>query len=156
MSGLVRLSMSLEKELHDNLERMLKAGRYASRSDLFRDLIRSREVDRQWEQDGDALGTITLVYDHDDRTLARKLTKAQHSHHGAVLATTHVHLDAHLCAEMIMVRGKASEIRELADELGHQKGVLHSALSVSTTGRALRHGHSHGHGHPHPHPHASR
>lgn len=153
MPGLVRLSMSLERDLHDRLERMQKDGRYASRSEFFRDLIRSREVEREWDGNREALGTITLVYDHDDPTISRRLTHVQHHHHGAVLATTHVHLDEHVCAEMIMVKGVASEIRALADELGHQKGVLHSALAVSSTGKALvgkRPPHSHHH-HPHDH-----
>lgn len=158
MPGLVRLSMSLDRELNDRLERMQREGKYASRSDFFRDLIRSREVELAWESDGEALGTITLIYDHDNRTVSRRLTHVQHHHHGAVLATTHVHLDEHVCAEMIMVRGAASEIRRLADELGHQKGVLHSALAVSSTGKALTgkrapHTHHHSHkagGHAHP------
>lgn len=159
MPELVRLSMSLDKALSDRLDAMQRQGNYASRSDFFRDLIRGRMVKESWEGNEEAVGTITLVYDHDDRTISRRLTHVQHHHHGAVLATTHVHLDERLCAEMIMVRGRASEIRELAAELGHQKGILHSALSVSTTGKALRdphdsrhaHDHEHGHGHSHTH-----
>ncbi|NUN49858.1 MAG: nickel-responsive transcriptional regulator NikR [Candidatus Brocadiae bacterium] len=153
MPALVRLSMSLDQSLNDRIDRMMREGRYASRSELFRELVRRRAVEAEWDGNREALGTITLVYDHDNRTLSRKLTRAQHRHHGNVLAATHVHLDRHLCAEMIMVRGKARQIRELADELGHQKGVLHSALSMSSTGKALRAagGDAHGHGHAHPH-----
>lgn len=158
MPELVRLSMSIDKPLSERLEKMQREGNYASRSDFFRDLIRSRMVEESWEGNEEALGTITLIYDHDNRTVSRRLTHVQHHHHGAVLATTHVHLDEHVCAEMIMVRGAASEIRHLADELGHQKGVLHSALAVSSTGKALTgkrppHTHHHSHkagGHAHP------
>ena len=53
------------------------------------------------------------------------------------MATTHVHLTHHLCAEMIMVRGRAEQIRALADALRQLKGVLHATLSMSSTGRAL-------------------
>ena len=42
-----------------------------------------------------------------------------------------------LCAEMIMVRGHAGEIRHLADHLRQQKGVFHAGLSMSTTGTNL-------------------
>jgi len=53
-------------------------------------------------------------------------------------ATTHIHLDEELCAEAIMVRGKASEIKQLADDLRKQKGVLHANLSASSTGKLLK------------------
>jgi CopG family nickel-responsive transcriptional regulator len=66
-----------------------------------------------------------------------KLTKLQHRRHATILATTHVHLDRRLCAEMILAKGSASDIREIADLLRQQKGVLHAALSMSSTGRRL-------------------
>jgi CopG family nickel-responsive transcriptional regulator len=56
---------------------------------------------------------------------------------GRVLATTHVHLDEHLCAEMIMVRGTGEDIRTLADRLRREKGVLHAKLATGTTGKGL-------------------
>jgi len=37
-----------------------------------------------------------------------------------------------------MVRGKASEIKQLADDLRKQKGVLHANLSASSTGKLLK------------------
>ncbi len=137
MPDLVRLSLSLERPLLDRLEGMLRSGRRTNRSEFVRDLIRSRLVEQEWEQGHEVVGTITLVYDHDARQLSQKLTRLQHRHHAVVLATTHVHLDRHLCAEMILARGAASDIREIADLLRQQKGVLHSALSMSSTGKRL-------------------
>ena len=69
--------------------------------------------------------------------LSNSITELQHRHHGAVLATTHLHLDEHICAEMIMIKGRAEQIRNIADQLGRQKGVLHAALSMSSTGKKL-------------------
>jgi CopG family nickel-responsive transcriptional regulator len=48
-----------------------------------------------------------------------------------------VHLDEHLCAEMIMVRGTGEEIQSLADRLQREKGVLHAKLTAGTTGEGL-------------------
>lgn len=138
MADLTRLSFTIEQPLLKKMERLMRRGRFRNRSEFIRDLIRSRLVDSEWEQDAEALGTITLVYDHDTRRLSDKLTSLQHKHHDAVLATTHVHLDNHMCAEMIMVKGRAHTIRELADVLGQQKGVLHAQLSMSSTGKQLR------------------
>jgi CopG family transcriptional regulator, nickel-responsive regulator len=138
MSKLVRLSFSIEETLNRKMGKLLKQGSFTNRSEFIRDLIRSRLVELEWEKDSEALGTITLVYDHHQRQLSDRLTSIQHKHHHEVLATTHVHLDNHMCAEMIMVKGRAKMIRDMADAIGQQKGVLHSSLSMSSTGKQLK------------------
>lgn len=138
MSKLARLSFSIEEDLMRKMSRLMKRGRFNNRSEFIRDLIRSRLVELEWEKDAEAIGTITLVYDHDTRRLSDKLIQLQHKHHNAVLATTHVHLDNHLCAEMIMVKGRAHVIQDLSEVLGQQKGVLHASLSMSSTGKQLK------------------
>jgi len=137
MSELVRLSLSMEQPLLDRLEKMVRRGKYTNRSEFIRDMIRERLVEEEWEKDREAVGTITLVYDHHARQLSGKLTGLQHAHHGEILATTHVHLDSHMCGEMILAKGKASGIRKIADLLRQQKGVLHASLSMSSTGKHL-------------------
>ena len=137
MSELVRLSLSMEQPLMARLEALVRHGKYTNRSEFIRDMIRERLVAEEWEKDREAVGTITLVYDHHARQLSRRLTDLQHEHHGEILATTHVHLDRHMCVEMILAKGKASHIRSIADGLRRQKGVLHASLSMSSTGRHL-------------------
>ncbi len=100
-------------------------------------MIRDKLVEREWEHNQEALGTVTLVYDHHTRGLNEKLNDLQHEYHGAVLFTTHVHLDKHTCAEVIMIRGKAGRIRQIADLLRQQKGVLHASINMSSTGKRL-------------------
>jgi CopG family transcriptional regulator, nickel-responsive regulator len=137
MSDLVRLSISIEKPLHDRLEDLVRRLRYENRSEFIRDLVRSRLVEEEWEGNLEAVATITLVYNHHARRLSDKLTDLQHDHFRSILAVTHVHLDEDRCAEAILVRGKANAIRELAGRLQQQKGVLHAAVSMSTTGKQL-------------------
>ncbi len=137
MSELDRLSFSLERPLATALERLVAESGYSNRSEYIRDMIRDRMVEREWERDEEAVGTITLVYDHHLRRLTERLTELQHEHHDVVMATTHVHLDAHLCVEVILARGRGSAVRRLADTLRQQKGVLHGALTMSSTGRSL-------------------
>lgn len=137
MSNLVRLSFSIEAPLLKQFEKLLKASGAVNRSECVRDLIRSRLVEEAWQRNEEALGTITLIYNHHARLLNERLIEVQHHHHSAILATTHVHLDEDTCAEMIMVKGRASEIRHIADELRRQRGMLHTALSMSSTGKKL-------------------
>jgi CopG family nickel-responsive transcriptional regulator len=137
MPELERLSFSLERPLLARLEKLQRESGYTNRSEFLRDLIRSRLVQRTWERDREAVGTITLVYDHHVRRLGEKLTDLQHDHHEVILATTHVHLDHDRCVEVILVRGRASRIRAIADGLRRHKGVLHAELSMSYAGREL-------------------
>ena len=149
MSDLVRMSITMERELHDRLEEALSAGPAASRSEFIRDLVRERLARDAWKNNEEAVGTITVVYDHEVRELTQKLTHLQHHYHDAILATTHVHLTEELCAEMIMVRGRASEIEALAEGMRAHKGVLHAAVSIGSTGKRLAARRPRRHTHPH-------
>ncbi|HET6430280.1 MAG TPA: nickel-responsive transcriptional regulator NikR [Phycisphaerae bacterium] len=138
MSDLVRFTVSTEKSLFDKLDRLVADSEYSSRSEFIRDLIRRELVDQQWRTAEVLLGTISLLYDHHAAGLSERLTHEQHHSACTVLATTHVHLDEHLCAEMIMVRGPGKEIKSLTDRLRREKGVLHAQLATGSTGRGLR------------------
>ena len=137
MADLERVSFTIEKSLLGRLMRLMRKTKYRNRSEFIRDLVRSRLVEKEWQANEEALGTITLVYNHEQRELAQKLTATQHHHHDEVLATTHVHLNKHTCAEMIMVKGRANVIEHIAEELRKQKGVLHVSVSISSTGKRL-------------------
>ncbi len=137
MSELVRVSISIERSLYQQLEGLVGESGYENRSEFIRDLIREQLVRREWEHDGDVVGTMTLVYNHHTHGLSEKLTDLQHDHHGEILATTHVHLDPHHCVEVTLMRGPARRLQRIADRLRRQKGVLHAALNMSSTGAEL-------------------
>jgi len=139
MSGLIRFGVSLEQRLLTQFDGLLQKKGYGSRSEAIRDLIREDLVKDEWErQDGEAAGAIVLIYDHHHRQLLEKITDIQHDRQGLIISTQHVHLDHHNCLEIIAVKGRAREIKNLADSLRALKGVKHGALSLSTTGKDLR------------------
>ncbi len=137
MSDLVRFSVSVERPLFERLETLVSEGEYTNRSEYVRDLVRERLVQEEWNSDEEAIGTITLVYNHHLRQLSDRLAKVQHHHHRQILAVTHVHLDDDLCVEAILIKAKAHEIRHIANELQREKGVFHAGLTMSTTGKHL-------------------
>jgi CopG family nickel-responsive transcriptional regulator len=138
MSDLVRFGISIDGRLLGRFDELIERKGYVNRSEALRDLIRNTLVDDQWTRgDEEIVGTVTLVYDHHTRDLSDKLTEQQHSHHGSIVSALHVHLDAHHCLEVVVVRGKASAVRALADELIGTKGVKHGKLVTSTTGKDL-------------------
>ena len=137
MTKLVRVSLSLEDSLLDSLSRLVDQSNYDNRSEYIRDLIREQLIREQWAEGTDVVGTITLVYNHHQRTLCEKLIDLQHHCGEHVLASTHVHLSHEICAEMIMLRGKAKGLKKMANSMKKLRGVLHAELSMSTTGEQL-------------------
>ena len=85
----------------------------------------------------DVAGTITLVYDHHTPNLTSKLIRLQHGFQDTILSTQHIHLDHDNCLEVIVVHGKALNVRKLADQLKSTRGVKHCRLTTATTGKNL-------------------
>ena len=138
MAELTRFGISIDDRLLKRFDALIAEKGYGNRSEAIRDLIRGALVEEQWaREDEETVGTVTLVYDHHTRDLSDKLTEQQHSHHNAIISALHVHLDAHNCLEVVVVKGKAREVRRLADELIGTKGVKHGKLVTSTTGKDL-------------------
>src|SRR5512137_468336 len=87
--------------------------------------------------DAEVVGTVTLVYNHHVRDLSDKLTEHQHTYHHQIVSALHVHLDAHNCLEVLVVRGKARDVKRIADGLIGVKGVKHGKLVMTTTAEEL-------------------
>jgi CopG family transcriptional regulator, nickel-responsive regulator len=131
---LKRFSISLEKKLLDNFDDFIGLQRYANRSEAVRDLIRKALVRQEWQADKEVIGVISLVYDHHHHQLQEKITELQHDFHRQIVSTTHIHMDAANCLEVIIVRGKARQVRELAERLTALRGVKDGNLAMSSTG----------------------
>ncbi len=136
--GTVRFGISLDEKLLTSFDQLIEEKSYMNRSEAIRDLIRSALVEeRSSTEEADAVGTVTLVYNHHVRDLSDKLTEQQHSHHDRIISALHVHLDPHNCLEVLVVRGKVRDIKKIADELIGVKGVKHGKLVLTTTGEDL-------------------
>ena len=138
MDELVRFGVSLDRRLLAEFDRHIRRRHYTNRSEALRDLIRDNLVGDEWGGDKETVGTITFVYDHHVRDLTSKLTDIQHDYHGQILSGMHVHLDHNHCLEVLVVRGKGTEIKKVADALVSVKGVKHGKLTMTTTGKSLR------------------
>lgn len=137
MSNLVRFGVSLEKELLKKFDGHIKNRKYTNRSEAIRDLIRDDLVRKEWQDNRDVTGAITLVYDHHTRELVTKILNVQHDYHDYTLSTQHIHLDHAHCLEIIETKGKAKQIEELFGSLKSTRGVKHAGFSMAMLGGAL-------------------
>ncbi len=132
MTDLVRIGVSLEGDLLERFDDLLEERGVANRSEALRDLIRDCLVEAEIDDDVEAMGTLTIIYDHRKRALSKELTSVQHAHGHHVVSSMHVHVDETYCLEVIVLRGLHGEISRLADHMLRTKGVLHGKLVVTS------------------------
>ena len=109
MGETVRFGVSLDSDLLEKFDALCERQGCPSRSEALRDIIRDALVQ-------DSLHSET---------------------HGLIVTTLHVHLDHHNCLEMLVLKGKAGDLRELADQLRSIRGVTHGTFSITTIGADL-------------------
>jgi len=111
MDKVTRIGVSLEPELLEDFDRLVKKKGYTTRSEGIRDLIRAALVEELWgDSEADVVGTITLVFDHSSMVQDR-LMDLQHHHHHNISSTIHIHLSQEQCLEVLVVWGKAMDVQ---------------------------------------------
>ena len=139
MSEIVRFSVSLEADLLEQFDHYCKEQQFATRSEAIRQLLHNTLTAHAWESDWqDAAGTLTLVYDHHRSQLRRHLTQVQHDHVDLVVSTLHAHLTHNLCLEVIVLRGPARRLLEIASRLRGLKGIAKGELVMASAGQQGR------------------
>ncbi len=135
---LKRIGISLEDVLLDQFDDEIERRQWANRSEAVRDLIRDLLVKREWEDgDQETMAVVVLVYDHHTHDLGHKLTHIQHEDHQQVISTMHIHMDEENCLEILILKGKAADIRRTGDRLVGTKGVKLGRFIPTTQGRSL-------------------
>ncbi|WP_297522041.1 nickel-responsive transcriptional regulator NikR [Thermococcus sp.] len=136
--GVVRFGVSVPEELLEKFDRIIEEKGYVNRSEAIRDMMRDFIVRHEWETgNAEVAGTITMLYNHDEAEVVKELLDLQHEYLDEIVSSIHVHMDLHNCLEVVIVKGKASRIKEIADRLLSLKGVKHGKLVMTGTGREL-------------------
>ncbi len=134
---LMRFSVAMPEDLLMRFDRLVGTrGLARNRSEAVRDLVRDALVEAECATPGaEVYGTLTIVYSHHASDLQEKLHQIQHEHFSVIVSTTHVHVDAHMCLEVIIMHGEAALIQSIANMILGTKGVENGRLVVTTTGR---------------------
>ena len=134
MSDLERIGVSLDKDLLAAFDGLIARQGYPSRSEALRDLVRQQLSREQLANpEAEAVAVVFLVYDHHAAKLAEKLIRLQHSHLLHAISSMHVHLDAHDCLEIIVLRGQVGEINRVAERILSMKGVKLGRVNLVDT-----------------------
>jgi CopG family nickel-responsive transcriptional regulator len=125
MAKIIRVGVTFPPDLLKDLDEIIGKMGYESRSKAVQDAVRLFVSERKWlqEDESNQTGILLMVYDHEVRGLESELTEVQHHHSSLISSTMHIHIGEQDCLEAIAVKGKASEIRKLSNELTTKKGV---------------------------------
>ena len=133
MSDIVRFSVSVEEELLEQFDDYCRRQQTATRSEAVRQLIREKLTAEAWQSEShDVAGTLTLVYDHHRPQLQERMMELQHDHTELIVSTLHAHLDHDLCLEVIILRGPAGKLQNIASRLRGLKGIYRGELVMAS------------------------
>ena len=132
MENITRFGVSIEPDLLKKFDKIIKKKGYTNRSEAIRDIIRKNLITEKAEDpNSEAIGTLTMIYDHHAGNLTNKLLDLQHKHHKEILTTTHIHVDHDNCLEVLALKGKIVNIQKLADNIKSLKGIKHGELVIT-------------------------
>jgi len=132
MENITRFGVSVKPDLLKKFDRRIKKEGYTNRSEAIRDIIRRNLImEKNKDPNAEAIGTLTMIYDHHVGSLTDRLLDLQHDHTKEILVTTHVHINHHNCLEVIVLKGKVGTIQKLADKIKALKGIKHGELVIT-------------------------
>ena len=128
-SPVARISVSMPEDLLAELDGMVAARGFESRSQAISEMINLQLLEHK-RQLGDEVmvGTITLLYDRSVRGLQKELADLQCDHIDEVISSLHVHLMGQQMMEVILVQGPATRLQSIANRMTTLRGVVTGRL----------------------------
>jgi len=125
MTKIVRVGVTFPPDLLRDFDEIIGKMGYQNRSKAIQDAVRTFISEKKWlqEEKGVQAGVLMMLYDHEVRGLEDALTDTQHHHANIITSAMHIHLSKQDCLEAVAVKGEATEVRRLSDELSSKKGV---------------------------------
>ena len=140
MAELTRFGVSIEGDLLSSYDKLIAKRGYETRSEALRDLIRDALIKAKLEDSpdkGEVIGSLTLVYDHHASGLLEEMTQVQHEFHHMVMSVMHLHVSHDDCLEILALRGTASKIMQLSNNLLSLKGIKNGKLFLTLPSSSL-------------------
>ena len=156
-----RVTISLDDDLAEEIDRFAAGRGYESRSEALRDLARNglRQAAEDSDVKGSCVAALVYVYEHDLRDLPKRLAHTFHDHHELSVSAMHVHLDHETCLELNILRGDAKSVRKLGETVIAERGVRYGRLVVMPADIEVekhKHAHHQGSSRHHSHTHVRR
>jgi len=123
--------MSLPGELLRELDNMVKARGFESRSQAINDMLHQSIVGHRHELgDGVMVGIIALFYNNSVKGLQKTLADLQVRYIDEVISSLHVHLMHNHTMEVVLVQGPAQKLQTIADQMTSRRGVISGKMHL--------------------------
>jgi len=132
---MMRISMSLPKNLLKEFDEVLQDRGYNSRSKGIRDALNDYILRYQWmrEMKGERTGTIAVIFEYHYTGVLEYLADIQHEFRKQIKAVMRMDMGEKYCQEVIVVKGDVQDIRNLTEKIKRLKGVEHVKLTSTTS-----------------------
>jgi CopG family nickel-responsive transcriptional regulator len=130
-SDLSRISMTLPAPTLRELDRMVAARGFESRSHAISDILHRSITAHHGERDNTVMaGVVTLLYRSNTPGLQKMLADLQAYHIDEVISSLHIQLQDRQIMEVILVQGPAVRLQAIADAMGACRGVVSSHMHL--------------------------
>jgi len=123
-----KISVSLPKDLVQELEDFMKSNLASDRSKIFQIALRNY-LDENEQDTKIVYGIINVVYD--EKMATEDFLTLQHENLDKIISTLHIHINERDCMEAIAVRGTKSDLVTLNSKLSQLRGIKKSRLLIS-------------------------
>jgi CopG family nickel-responsive transcriptional regulator len=120
----VKVGVYIPADIYEAILEFSSKGEKTCLSRLVQESLRTYIYMNQPLREGNAVGTINVVYNHEKKNIDSQLTDLQHEFLEIVVSTLHIHLDEKTCMLNIIVKGEGKRISEFINKLRVLKGVL--------------------------------
>jgi CopG family nickel-responsive transcriptional regulator len=119
------VSVTIPNELLRKFDEFMKMRGYCSRSEAFRDAIRSlmTETELAKMETGNVAATIMITCDYARKDVDLKMTELRHEFDDVVIENVHRHIREKYCLEIFIVEGNSNRILDLIGRIRGMRGI---------------------------------
>ena len=126
-----RISISLPEKLLRDLDRMVKARGFDSRSRAINEMLHNTLLEHKNDLGDDVMvGIVALFYDNSVPGLQKQLADLQVRYIDEVISSLHVHLMNNQTMEVVLVQGPARTLQIITDEMTSRRGVISGRMHL--------------------------
>jgi CopG family nickel-responsive transcriptional regulator len=125
MNLMTVVSITLPNELLNKFDGFMKMRGYYSRSEAFRDAVRSliAEAEIAKLETENVAATIMITCDYARRDIDLRMTELRHEFDDVVVENVHRHIDERYCLEIFIAQGKNERILDLIGRVRGMRGI---------------------------------
>ena len=119
------VSITLPGDLLKKFNEFSKTRGYYSRSEAFRDAVRSliAETEVAKMNTGTVAATIMIICDYARRDVDLKITEVRHEFDDLVIENVHRHIDEKYCLEIFIAQGDSQRMLDLMGRVRGLRGI---------------------------------